>query len=305
MVASQQNARAMSYLTKSLSDQEAGRERVNQLIEELGNAVGIFPDWHPIVTAPQRHTGRRAHAFSDIRTYEGRDHTVEFVRGFVTCPYSEEGADKLVAAVREVPGLVASRMDGPLYSDNAYPVVVEAVEVILEADGTIRSRDALRWFTRLSAEEAEMSQVAETWWNIRLNTLGGPHGSRSSLFVNQHTGVHMRKILEAMNNSGMFGPIKESSLDMLPQKKRAAISQNLIRTALKAWDRESKKFDFEMRGEVCKASVRDTWDDGSELSVSVNIGEYDLFVSGFYYAEADNVTHVDPRGKRALAEKFV
>jgi homoserine acetyltransferase len=90
--------------------------------------------------------------------------------------------------------------------------------VILEGDGTIRSRDALVWFSQQSALEAERAEVAETWWSIRSNILGGPHGSRSSLFVNQHTGVHMRKILEAMNASGMFGPIKESSLEMLSPK---------------------------------------------------------------------------------------
>src|SRR3546814_9233054 len=85
------------------------------------------------------------------------------------------------------------------------------------------------------------SRVAETWWNVRSLILGSPHGSRSSLFVNQHTGVHMRKILEAMNASGMFGPIKESSLEMLSQKKRDAISETLIRTAVANWDGEDRK----------------------------------------------------------------
>src|SRR3546814_9022491 len=84
---------------------------------------------------------------------------------------------------------------------------------------------SLAWFVQLSAAEATGAQVAETWWNVRSLILGSPHGSRSSLFVNQHTGVHMRKILEAMNASGMFGPIKESSLEMLSQKKRDAISE--------------------------------------------------------------------------------
>src|SRR3546814_17303431 len=79
------------------------------------------------------------------------------------------------------------------------------------------------------------AQVAETWWNVRSLILGSPHGSRSSLFVNQHTGVHMRKILEAMHASGMFGPIKEASLEMLSQKKRDAISETLIRTAVANW----------------------------------------------------------------------
>lgn len=304
-VAAQQNAQALAYLTTNLKDREAGRRQVERLIEELGNAVDIYPDWHPILTAPSRNGAEHISNLSQLKVYEELDHTTEFVKGFVTCPYSDEGADRLVAAVGEVPGLYAYRLDEPLYSDRSYPVVVVAMNVILDADGTIRSRDALAWFAQQTASEATSAQVAETWWNIRTNILGSPHGARSSLFVNQHTGVHMRKILDAMNNSGMFGPIKESSLEMLSQKKRNAISETLIRTALTKWDKESASFDFEMRGETCKASLRDTWGDNHEISVRVEIGKYDLFVSGFYYPEEDKITHVDPRGKRELAEKFL
>lgn len=304
-VTSQQNAKAIGYLTKNLNDPEAGRQVVGRLLEELGGAVDRFPDWHPILTAPLQ--GRRQHVSSirDLEVYKGVDHTIEFVRGFVTCPYSEVDADRLVDAANQVEGLQAYRLEEPLYSDSAHPVVVEAYNVILEADGTIRSRDALAWFVQQAASDARSAEVAETWWNIRTNLLGRPHGSRSSLFVNQHAGGHMRKILEAMNNSGMFGPVKAFSLDMLSQKKRDAISETLIRTAVKNWDKSSETYEFELRGEICKASLRDTWNDGCELSVRVEIGNYDLFVSGFYEADGDKITHVDPQGKREIAEKFV
>jgi hypothetical protein len=264
-VAVQQNAKAIDYLTRNLNDPQAGRKQVERLIQVLGNAVDRYPDWHPILTAPPRVFGEHISSVLYLKTYEGLDHTTEFVRGFVTCPYSDTAADRLVDAVCRVPGLEAHRPDDPLYSDGAYPVVVEAVGVELEADGTIRSRDALAWFAQQTASQAAGAQVAETWWNIRTNILGSPHGSRSSLFVNQHTGAHMRKILEAMNASGMFGPIKESSLDMLSQKKRNAISQTLIRTAVNNWDRTSDTFTFEMRGESCQASLRDTWDDNCRV----------------------------------------
>lgn len=304
-VAAQQNAKAMTYLTKNLSDREAGRRAVQRLLDELGNAVDRYPDWHPILTAPPRTSRDYVSSLQHLKTYEELDHTTEFVRGFVTCPYSDVAADKLVQAVGKVEGLSAYRLDQPLYADSAYPVVVVANFVDLEADGTIRSRDALAWFVQQSAGEAFNAQVAETWWNIRSNLLGRPHGSRSSLFVNQHTGVHMRKILEVMNASGMFGPIKESSLDMLSQKKRDAISETLIRTALANWDTKSETFDFEMRGETCKASIRGTWDDNMELSVRVTIGDFDLHVQGFYYPKDRRITHVEPFGKREIAEKFV
>lgn len=304
-IATQKNARAIEYLTKNLSDPEAGEHLLERILHELGNAVDIYPDWHPILTAPPQDTTEHISSLSQLKIYDSTDHTVEFVRGFVTCPYSDEQADSLMNAINKVQGLHARRLLEPLYADNVHPVVVEACEVTLEADGTIRSRDALAWFAQQEVKNARNAQVAETWWNMRSNILGSPHGSRSSLFVNQYTGVHMRKVLEALNNSGMFGPIKESSLEMLSQKKRDTINETLLRTAVKNWDEISEKFEFELRDEVCKAAIRDTWDDGEELSIRVEIGKYDLYASGFYYAKDDRITYVDPRGKRALAEKFL
>ena len=54
----------------------------------------------------------------------------------------------------------------------------------------------------------EWSQLAETWESMRSYFLGSPHGSRSSLFVNQETGQAMKKIWEQLIYTGMFGPIK-------------------------------------------------------------------------------------------------
>lgn len=301
--ASQQNAKAIEYLTKNLRDPAAGRKTVEKLIQDLGNAVYSFPDWHPILTVPPANTSHHVSSISQIPAYKHADHTVEFVRGFVTCPYSEEEADKLVEAVTDLRGIYAERLNVPIYSDDAYPVKVQAYEVELEADGTIRSRDALAWFVQQAVKNARDAQVAETWWNMRAYILGRPHGKRSSLFVNQHTGVHMRKILDALNNSGMYGPVKEESLDMLSQKKRDAINETLIRTAVSIWDKTSEKFTFELRGETCKAAIRDTWNDGTELSIRVEVGDGDVSVSGF--AEGNRITFLEPRGKRAVAEKFV
>ena len=304
-VAAQQNATAITYLSKSLRDPAAGRTVVEQLIADIGNAIDGYPDWHPILTSPTQDSGEFSSGLQRTEAYRGLDHTVKFVRGFVTCPYSEVAANQLVGAVNAVPNLEAYRLSKPLYSDNAFPVVVVARNVELEADGTIRSRDALRWFVSCSASDAANAQVAETWWNIRSCILGTPHGSRSSLFVNQHTGAHMRKILEAMNESGMYGPIKELSLDMLSQKKRNAIGETLIRTAVTNWDRTVSSFTFELRGEICKAELRDIWEDNEELSVHVEIGENELYISGLYYPARDVITNIDPRGKRQLAEKFL
>lgn len=114
----QENARAMAYLTRNLSDPSAGRQLVDDLVEELGNAVNRYPDWHPILTAPPRERSEHVAGISQIKAYAGVDHTTEFVRGFVTCPYSADKADRLVATVGQVAGLNARRLDGPLYAEN-------------------------------------------------------------------------------------------------------------------------------------------------------------------------------------------
>ncbi|WP_444810343.1 hypothetical protein [Sphingopyxis solisilvae] len=304
-VAAQQNSKAMRYLTKGLSDAATGRSVVESLIAELGNAVDQYPDWHPLLTLPPRNGSEHISDIGQLKSYEGVDHTQEFVSGFVTCPYSETRADKLVAAVNEIRGLYARRLASPLYADNTHPVVVAAMGVELEGDGTIKSRDSIAWFTQNAAAAADSAQVAETWWNIRSNILGRPHGSRSSLFVNQHSGTHMRKILEAMNESGIFGPILEMSLDMLSAKKRDTIARTLICTAVDTWDGERPSFEFNLRDEVCKAAIRDTWEDGMELSVRIEIGKHDLYVTGFYYPKDKKITHTDPTGRRKIAEKFL
>lgn len=302
----EQNKTAVNYLTKHLRDSSQGREVATKILAELGGAVEGYPDWHPLLTAPPRkESDTHVQSLSQLKTYRGIDHTVECVRGFVTCPYGEETALKLVDAVNQVPVLHAYKLEEKLYSDSAFPVVVAATNIVLEADGTIRSRDAITWFTEITVQAARNAEVAETWWNLRSCILGSPHGARSSLFVNQFAGVHMRKILEALNNSGMFGPIKESSLAMLSEKKRASIGNTLVRTAATNWKKHEEEFEFELRGETCKARVSDTWNDGKELSISVEIGNFDLYVSGFYYPEDEKTTHSEPKGKRALAEKFL
>src|SRR3546814_17008623 len=115
----------------------------------------------------------------------------------------------------------------------------------------------------------------------------------------------MRKILEAMNASGMFGPIKESSLEMLSQKKRAAISETLIRTAVANWDGEHSSFDVELRGETCQASLRDTWNGKHALTVGVETGRFDLYVNCFSYPEQRRTTPLDPHGKTQWVETYL
>ncbi len=301
------NKEALSFFTDNLTDIHAGKTLFENLVNQLGNVVETYPEWHPIFTALPV-TERGINCISNIATYKGADHTRYFVRGFITCPYNEIDANELVDRVNELSGgqLHAYLLDSPLYHDTAHPVVVQAIDVRLEADGTILSRDALAWFAQTIVRDAHSAEVAETWWNMRKYILGTPHGSRSSLLVNQHTGGHMRKILESINSSGMCGPIKESSLEMLSEKKRKTVSKTLLLAALNARNGKSDgAYEFLLRDEKCKAEIRDTWGDGSELSIRVNIGGHDLYTSGFYYSRTDSLDCQDPKGKKVLALKFL
>ncbi|ELP5901896.1 hypothetical protein QTV49_003897 [Vibrio vulnificus] len=195
---------SLSYLTEGLTNQEDGRIAFEKILEHLGQPVEGYPDWHPILTIPQR-PYQVSSSLRSISAYEGIDHTVSFVKGFVTCPYNEGSANKLVARVNELDGLLAYRLDVSLYSNHAYPVVVEATDIELNDDGTVFGRDALIWCTQELVKDAQSSQVAETWDSLRGNLLGRPNISCSSLFVGENTGRGMKNILEAMNGSGMFG----------------------------------------------------------------------------------------------------
>lgn len=53
------------------------------------------------------------------------------------------------------------------------------------------------------------SMVGETWEAMRHYLLGSPHGSRSSLFVDQDTALAMKRIYTAMNEPGMSGPMRQ------------------------------------------------------------------------------------------------
>jgi hypothetical protein len=293
------------YLTHRLKDAASGEAEFDKLIAELGNCVESLPWWHPILTRAVDDNDDEPMFISDTKLYQGADHTQYFVKGFVTCPYGEDEANKLVEKVSKVEGLCAYRLDTSLYANNTYPVVVEAYEVTLEADGTINNKDAIGWFMQTVVKKAHAAQRAETWWNMQSLILGNPHGTRSSLFVNQYTGGHMKKLLEAMNNSGIFGPIKEWSLGMLSEKKRKKISKTLLMAAIDSWNGRDNEFTFTLRDELCKTRINDTFNDGTELSIEVIIGEYDLIAKSFYYPNTGQLDPSDTNGKQALAKKFI
>jgi hypothetical protein len=206
---------ALSYLlphTKGVDHSERARENEElfDILRECGPAVDAYPSWHPLVrnhddrhpvTVPGRDCG-----------YEGLDHTRYFVSGFITCPYGD-GQDVLdsVAKLPNKPGAVitAERLNLRLYNFDATPVLVKCNwERPVDENGMIPLALAMPLLLEKELPCWQWSGVAETWDRMRPYFLGTPHGSRSSLFVSQETGQAMKKVWEALINTGMYGPIR-------------------------------------------------------------------------------------------------
>lgn len=190
----------------------------------LGPVIDTYPVWHPLI---------RYHQFQypdyDIHDkliwpnaecgYKGLDHTLAFRNGFITCPYDEEKAEKVIASVRALPcndysknatlnnaivRIYAERLDFPLYQPTAKPVLVwcnwlwpfdmipasVAVPLILE-------QELVAWPLR--------SGGMPTWETVRPYLLGEPHGRRSSLFVDQETALIIKKFWEMLIATGIGG----------------------------------------------------------------------------------------------------
>ena len=206
--------RARSYLvsrTIEPDQQERSETAFLDIIEEIGPAVESYPSWHPLVaaqsdpqspsTTPDRQCG-----------YEGLDHTVHFANGFVTCPYTD-GQEVMEAVEALAPHalakITAERIDAQFYHPTATAVLVRCEwGKPLPIDRMIPKSLAVPLMLEQELPCWRWSQVAETWEAMLPFFLGRPHGRRSSLFVNQETGQVMKKIWNALINTGMFGPIK-------------------------------------------------------------------------------------------------
>lgn len=194
---------------------EAGRreshEAVLSIAEELGPVVASYPSWHPLV----RNYRNDRHPATTPGTdcgYQGLDHTRYFANGFITCPYHD--GQSVIDSVDALPyhpaaRISAERIDAKLYNPDSTPILIRCEWTKpLNPDGTIPLSLAMPLLLEKELPCVWHAEVAETWESMRPYFLGRPHGSRSSLFVNQETGQALKKVWEALIYTGMFGPIK-------------------------------------------------------------------------------------------------
>jgi hypothetical protein len=187
------------------------REKLADLVEELGPVVDAYPSWHPLV---RQHNAAHPVTFPGQECgYRGLDHTVLFAHGFVTCPYDDgqRVLDSVQALAFEHPAATirAERLDVKFYQPNANPILVRADwHKPIALDKTIPLSIALPLLLEMEVPCWQESKFAESWDTMRTCFLGMPSGARSSLFVSQETGQAIKKIWESLINTGMFGPIQ-------------------------------------------------------------------------------------------------
>lgn len=204
-----------NYFTRNLEagDRERSKQVLSEITDKYGPVIEAYPSWHPLVA----HHDDRCPATTpgDRCGYKGLDHTRYFANAFIACPYGDgQSILDSVAALPPCPGatISAERLDVKLYHSDATPVLVSCNwGKPISDDGMIPASIAIPLMLQKEVPRWEWAALGESWETMRPYFLGSPHGSRSSLFVNQETGITMKKVWNLLINTGMFGPVKVSN----------------------------------------------------------------------------------------------
>ncbi|EDY83682.1 hypothetical protein VDG1235_3309 [Verrucomicrobiia bacterium DG1235] len=206
--------RAIHYLTEGLNRdvRPSSIQKLKELIDEHGPVVESYPSWHPMVNLKPDEFGTETIP-SERCGYRGIDHTIFMRGGFITCPYA--GDDAVIQSIEEcdqseaLAHIEATRLDFPLYYENATPVLVtcESYDYI-PGDGSIPTRSAVAMMLEKEIPSWRNASVGEHWEDMRPYFLGRPCGKVSSLFVSKETGQAIKRVWETLNSVGVFGPMR-------------------------------------------------------------------------------------------------
>lgn len=200
------------FLPRTLELTESERERSKQvllnIVKEYGAVVERYPSWHPLVWNNSSNSNDNTTP-SEQCGYKGLDHTRYFANAFITCPYGD--GQNVIDSVNALPKnpvatITAKRLDVKLHRLDTTPILVTCDwHKPLSTDGTIPLSIALPLILQKELPNLISAERTESWESMRPYLLGIPHGSRSSLFVNQETGQAIKKIWNALINTGVFG----------------------------------------------------------------------------------------------------
>lgn len=194
-------------------ERERSENKLLDIVGKYGPVVDAYPSWHPLITQHDDHCP--AMEPSGSCGYKGLDHTRYFVNAFITCPYGD--GQEILDSVEALPYnpiamITAERLDVKLYHPDAAPILVRCNwGKPICSNGMIPASIAIPLMLQKEVPCWEWAEYGETWETMRSYFLGLPHGSRSSLFVNQETALTMKKVWNLLINTGMFGSIKVSN----------------------------------------------------------------------------------------------
>lgn len=139
---------------------------------------------------------RMASEFIDINASYITD---ELIEAFEDGHHAYDGSDTLEEATDLI----------PLYANGAKPVLIWwSWNHDLDEDGTIPPAIAVPLMLSRTLADLSYAKLAESWEDMRYLLLGSPHGSRSSLLLNQLTVKQLRTMFNGLMESGAFGPPK-------------------------------------------------------------------------------------------------
>ncbi|APO86010.1 hypothetical protein [Marivivens sp. JLT3646] len=205
--------RAKRYLIPrefTKEQREAAAAEIHRIERELGPVVSEYPSWHPLV---RNHSPRLPETFPNRRCgYEGLDHTVWFVNGFITCPYTGSGnVQKIIDSVEKLPShpkftITIRELETRMYFEGTTTLLVKCEwSGTLPAHQQIPKSLAIPLMLQQEIPAWEWAVRSESWTTMQRYILGEPCGNRSSLFVDQETGLALKKAYQMLVDSGMYG----------------------------------------------------------------------------------------------------
>lgn len=214
-IALEKRLQAERYLLSNLinlpeEDRQKSREYLSEVIDELGPVIDRYPIWHPLIidkskwqfyTTPHRDTG-----------YLKLDHTVFFVNGFITCPYNEASnyGQDVIDAINAIPPIhgvciTAEKIPVTLYNSDTTSILVKCIwPQEVKKDKTLSLSAIMPKLLDIAVKINEMGHESFSLDDMLPYLLGTPCGKRASLFVDQPTGLQIKKSWQSFIDSGMM-----------------------------------------------------------------------------------------------------
>lgn len=209
--------RAYKYLIPAGSNSDKRlkvRNQLQEIVTQCGPVVDGYPAWHPFMKEadPFQWSPSTPH---NLKSFSGLDHSIYFQNGILTCPYGH-AVDALIKQIdafeHQDAFITIQRLEEiQLYHEQAIPLLIKCVWSgdWKEYDGTFNVRTAMGLMLEREIPNWRTAKFNESWEGMSSQIIGEPHGARSSLFVNQVTGQHLKTVWNQIIKTGLFGLSKD------------------------------------------------------------------------------------------------